>query len=1026
MRLRQRFIWLSTVGYLVLALGWIFLSDRLLGSFVDLESVIWLSTVKGVFFVVTTAGVFFLLMRAVPDSRGSAESGGSARWVAVQSTAVLSRRRPHGLVWVFALCISVLMLAVRQGMAQGAPDRPMLMLFMFPIILSALIGGLGPGLLSTAVMAVGADWLAIKPLGSLRIDSSHDLIQWAFLCINGVVVSFLSELVRRTLDRARTSAHLLDVVAQGTSDAVFVKDLAGRYILVNQAAAGFVGKPPADILGKDDSALFSPESAEVLRHKDAEVLARGVIGTHTERLEARDGRRMVFWVTKGPVRDGDGEVVGLFGISRDVTEREDMLAQLQEREQRLARVLEGSNQGYWDWNMVSGHIELSPRFETMLGYAPGALQLTTHTWSQVIHPDDVPDVTEAIRRHSSGEVPELDVEMRVRTATGDWCWVHSRGRIVARDAEGVPQMMSGTHTDITEQKRYRLASSESATVLDSLYEGVMVVGLDRKVLRVNPAFQRITGYEAAEVVGQSPRMLSSGRHGTAFYQALWDSLDQRGHWHGEIWNRRKNGEIYPELLSISAIRDERGRVQHFVGVFSDISRLKAHEVELYNIAHFDALTGMPNRLLLGDRLAQALARAQRQANLLAVCYLDLDGFKGINDVHGHAVGDRLLVQVAERLKQALRADDTLARLGGDEFVLLMSDLSTQAEGLAAAEQVLKTIAEPVALEGLVLNVSASLGLTLYPQDASDADTLLRHADQAMYLAKDAGKNRCVLFDPVHDREVQAHRERLARLRQAHQNNELVLYFQPKVDLNNGDVIGMEALIRWQHPERGLLSPGEFMPLLEGTELEFLVGDWVIRTALAQMAQWHGAGLPLAVSVNIGAAHLLHPDFVDNLHWMLQSQLDAPAVALELEILETVGLADVDRAVEVLTRCRALGVACSLDDFGTGYSSLAYFRRLPVHMVKIDQSFVRDMLFDENDFGIVDSVVRLSKAFNRQVIAEGVETMDHGARLMALGCHLAQGYGIARPMPGARVAEWMAQWHHNQPWRSLPHPHPEPQ
>jgi diguanylate cyclase (GGDEF)-like protein/PAS domain S-box-containing protein len=1025
MRLRQRFIWLSTAGYLVMALGWIFLSDRLLESFVDLEAALWLSTAKGVFFVVASAGVFFLLMRAMPDARGAEGVGESAAWVDVASTIVRSPRRSTVLVWLFALCISVVMLAVRQGMAQGSPDRPMLMLFMFPVILSALIGGLGPGLLSTVVVALGADWLAIKPVGSLRIDSSHDLMQWSFLCLNGGVVSFLSELVRRSLDKARASVHLLDVMAQGTSDAVFVKDLAGRYILVNQAAAGFVGKPQADMLGKDDQALFSPESAEELRRKDAAVLARGDVSTHTERLEARDGRRMVFWVTKGPVRGSDGEVVGLFGISRDVTEREDMLAQLREREQRLARVLEGSNQGYWDWNMVSGHIELSPRFETMLGYEAGSLQLSTHTWPQVIHPDDVPDVTEAIQRHRRGEAAELDVEMRVRTAAGGWCWIHSRGRIVQRDAAGEPLMMSGTHTDITEQKRYRLASSESATVLDSLYEGVMVVGLDRKVLRVNPAFQRITGYEAAEVVGQSPRMLSSGRHGAAFYQAVWDSLDQRGHWHGEIWNRRKNGEIYPELLSISAIRDERGRVQHHVGVFSDISRLKAHETELYNIAHFDALTGMPNRLLLGDRLTQALARAQRQNNLLAVCYLDLDGFKDINDTHGHTVGDRLLVWVAERLKQALRADDTLARLGGDEFVLLMSDLPNQTEGLAAAERVLKTIAEPVVLDGVVLNVSASLGLTLYPQDASDADTLLRHADQAMYLAKDAGKNRCVLFDPVHDREVQAHRERLARLRKAHQNNEWVLYYQPKVDLNNGDVIGMEALIRWQHPERGVLSPAEFMPLLEGSELEFQVGDWVIRTALAQMAQWHGAGLPLAVSVNIGAAHLLHPDFVDNLRWMLQSQPDAPAVALELEILETVGLADVDRAVEVLTRCRALGVACSLDDFGTGYSSLAYFRRLPVHMVKIDQSFVRDMLFDDNDFGIVDSVVRLSKAFNRQVIAEGVETMDHGARLMAIGCHLAQGYGIARPMPSARVAEWMAQWQQHQPWRSLPHPHPQP-
>lgn len=1019
MDLRRRFIWLSTAAYLVMALGWIFLSDQLLNAFVDVGSIIWLSTAKGVFFVVASAGVFFMLMRAVPSPDASNPTPVSGNLLGAFSSAVHSGRRPHRMVWLFALCISLLMLAVRQGIAHSGADRPMLVLFMFPVILSALLGGMGPGLLSTVVVALGANWLALKPYGSLRIESSQDLIQWAFLCVNGVVVSVLSELVRRSLAQARSSAHLLDVVAQGTSDAVFVKDLSGRYILANQAAAGFVGVPQNEVIGKDDRALFSPESAEDLRRQDAEVLARGTIDTHVERLTAQDGRRRVFLVTKGPVRNGDGVAVGLFGVSRDVTEREDMLARLQEREQRLARVLEGSNQGYWDWDLVSGQIELSPRFETMLGYTPGSLQLTTHNWAEVIHPDDVPDVTEAVRLHLDGLVPELDVEMRVRTAVGDWCWIHSRGRIVERDAGGVPRMMSGTHTDITEHMRFRLASSESATVLDSLYEGVMVVGLDRKVLRVNPAFQRITGYEVAEVVGQSPRMLSSGRHGAAFYQGLWASLDQNGFWYGEIWNRRKNGEIYPELLSISAIRDERGRVQHFVGVFSDISRLKAHETELYNIAHFDVLTGMPNRRLLGDRLGQALAHATRQQNLLAVCYLDLDGFKVINDLHGHALGDQLLVQVAERLKKVLRGDDTLARLGGDEFVLLMSDLGTEAESLAVADRVLKVIAEPILLDGLALNISASLGLTLYPQDASDADTLLRHADQAMYQAKEAGKNQCVLFDPVHDREVQAHRERLARLRLAHQHNEFELYFQPKVDLNNGAVIGLEALIRWRHPERGVVAPGEFMPLMEGSDLEFLVGDWVIRTALAQMARWYCDGLRFAVSVNIGAAHLLHPDFVDNLRWMLESQPDVPPSALELEILETAGLADMDRAVEVLTRCRALGVAFSLDDFGTGYSSLAYFRRLPVHMVKIDQSFVRDMLSDENDFDIVDSVVRLARAFNRQVIAEGVETMDHDARLMAIGCHLAQGYGIARPMPAAQVSDWLREWTSRQAWVSLP-------
>ena len=498
---------------------------------------------------------------------------------------------------------------------------------------------------------------------------------------------------------------------------------------------------------------------------------------------------------------------------------------------------------------------------------------------------------------------------------------------------------------------------------------------------------------------------------------MWKSLSQHDQWSGEVWNRRKNGEVYAEILSISAVRDNAGKLLHYLAVFSDITRLKAHESELAHIANYDVLTGVPNRRLLSDRLKVALARSRRDRSTLAVCMLDLDGFKEVNDRLGHASGDLMLIEIARRLQSVLREDDTLARLGGDEFVLLFSDMRQQEESHRALTRVLQAIAQPVQLGDNDAQVSASIGVTMYPLDDSDADTLLRHADQAMYVAKQAGKNRYHLFDSEQDRLIKDHQEQLDRLGQALANDELVLYYQPKVNLANGKVIGAEALIRWQHPELGLLPPSAFLPLLSGHALEFAVGRWVITSVLQQIAQWQDEGVHGVFSANISADHLLAPGFVDQLRAALLAHPQVQPQHLELEILETAAIGDMDSAAKILQQCHALGVHFALDDFGTGYSSLSYFRSLSVDMVKIDQSFVRDMLDDPNDLGIVDSVIRLALAFNRPVIAEGVETLEHGDVLLQLGCQLAQGYGVSRPMPAAQFAQWSLQWSQAEAWKN---------
>ena len=559
----------------------------------------------------------------------------------------------------------------------------------------------------------------------------------------------------------------------------------------------------------------------------------------------------------------------------------------------------------------------------------------------------------------------------------------------------------------------------AATVFTHAREGIMITNADGTIIDVNDAFTRITSYGRDEVLGGNPRILNSGRQSREYYTAMWRELIGSGHWYGEVWNRRKNGEVYAVMQTVSAVRDARGNIRQYVALFSDITPLKEHERQLEHIAHYDALTTLPNRVLLADRMHQSMTQAQRRGKRLAVAYLDLDGFKAVNDRHGHEAGDQLLMAVAARMKQALREGDTLARLGGDEFVAVLLDLADIEASVPMLSRLLAAAAETVTIGDLVLQVSASLGVTFYPQaEDIDADQLLRQADQAMYQAKLAGKNRYHVFDAEQDRSVRGHHESLESIRRALASHEFVLHYQPKVNMRSGQVIGAEALIRWQHPERGQLPPAVFLPAIEDHPLAVEVGEWVIDTALTQVEAWHAAGLNIPVSVNVGARQLQHANFVPRLREMLAAHPQVKPSSLELEVLETSALEDLVRVSQVIEACREIGVVFALDDFGTGYSSLTYLKRLPVAQLKIDQSFVRNMLDDPDDLAILEGVLGLATAFRRQVIAEGVETVEHGEMLLQLGCELAQGYGIARPMPGRDIPGWSAAWRPDPAWIKL--------
>jgi diguanylate cyclase (GGDEF)-like protein/PAS domain S-box-containing protein len=569
--------------------------------------------------------------------------------------------------------------------------------------------------------------------------------------------------------------------------------------------------------------------------------------------------------------------------------------------------------------------------------------------------------------------------------------------------------------DITERRQNEARLKLAASVFSHAREGIMITAADGTMIDVNQTFTEITGYDRDDMIGQRPDLLKSDQHPPVFYQELWQSLLNKGHWYGEIWNKRKNGERYASIVTISSVQGDGGNTQHYVALFTDITQLKQHQQRLEHIAHYDALTGLPNRVLLSERLQQAMLCSRRREESLAIVYLDLDGFKSINDHYGHSVGDQVLVMIASRMQNALREVDTLARIGGDEFVAVLGDLMHAADCDIILKRLLEAAAAPIQIQGATLQLSASLGVTIYPDNQADAEQLLRHADQAMYQAKQNGKNCFKYFDAHQANALQAQHAQLEDLRHALDHHEFVLFYQPKVNMKTGQVVGVEALIRWQHPQRGLLQPADFLPLIEGHHLSCALDEWVQETALAQMAFWHTQGLSLSVSVNIGARFLQQADFMDGLKQRLQRYPQLPAGSLLLEVLETSALNDIDHTARLMHACRDIGVRFALDDFGTGYSSLTYLKRLPADQLKIDRSFVRDMLTTPDDLSIVDGVIGLAKAFRREVIAEGVESVEHGEFLLPLGCELAQGYGIARPMPAADIPVWVATWRPDPRW-----------
>ncbi|GAB2683559.1 bifunctional diguanylate cyclase/phosphodiesterase [Aliiglaciecola aliphaticivorans] len=836
-----------------------------------------------------------------------------------------------------------------------------------------------------------------------------------------------------------------------TGDPLFVKDQECRLLLVNDAFCKLFGLTRKEVLGKTlEERVTAKERAHFLTI-DKEVLKTGKEILCEETLTVEGNEEKTILTKKNRFTDSHGKHF-LVGIIHDISQRKQ--AEMRVKSGRhvlelisrgkplndilnaIVRVVEQENPKMLcsillldesQKRLVIGTASSLPQFYNdalngiEIGIGVGSCGTAAFTNKRVIvddiesHPYWAP-YKELAKAADVGACWSEPIRSTNGNVLGTFAIYHQKShRPTSADLLLIEQTANLASIAI-EKKQAEEKLERAASVFTHAQEGIMITDSNVKIIEINDTFTQITGYSLQDVQGQDPSIFRSDRHPADFYKEVWNTVKTHGHWRGEIWSQRKNGEIYPELVTISAVKNAAGEILHYVSLSTDITPMKTYQGQLERIAHYDALTNLPNRVLLADRLKQATMQCERRNQSLAVAFMDLDGFKSVNDTYGHNVGDELLIAVSQRMKDALREGDTLARIGGDEFIAVMVDLHQFEDTELVLKRLLKAASDPVKVGDALMQVSASIGVTLYPHDNVDADQLIRHADQAMYMAKQAGKNRYHQFDIAHDMAINTQRESIENIQLALDNSEFLLHYQPKINMRTGKVIGAEALIRWQRSDNTLIPPLEFLPLIEGHSISLKVGEWVIENALSQLHQWRKIGLDVPISVNISAYQLQQSNFTSRLATLLSAHPKVNPNRLELEILETSALHDTGLVSTTMIQCQELGVRFAIDDFGTGYSSLTYLKRLPAYLIKIDQSFVRDMLEDNDDLAIVQGVVSLANAFQRKVIAEGVETIAHGKALLDLGCELAQGYGIAKPMLASKIPNWITSWEKEKVWR----------
>ncbi|MDD2759512.1 MAG: EAL domain-containing protein, partial [Methylomonas sp.] len=787
---------------------------------------------------------------------------------------------------------------------------------------------------------------------------------------------------------------LLRTLIDSIPDLIFLKDSDSVYLGCNRASEAFFGKSEQEVIGKTDFDLLNTRIATSFRQRDRDVMASGGSLVNEEWVVYPDGNRECLEFVKTPYVNEQGELLGIIGIGRNITGRKLADRELRENEEKLRALFEMSPLGIARNTLDGRFIEANDALLSMVGYSLEELQALSY-WD--LTPEDYAfqEARQLQALESNGQYGPYEKE-----------YLHSDGHRIPVRLNGV--LIAGGDggryiwsivEDIGERKRAEEEMQLASLVYMNSGEAMVVTDADGLIITINPAFTELTGYTAEEVIGQNPRILNSGLHDRAFYQVMWEKLNTMGFWQGEIWNKRKNGEIYAEWLTINSIYKDDGVCNRRVALFSDITDKKRAEELIWTQANFDPLTGLPNRRMFNDRLNQEIKKAHRGGQRLALMFIDLDRFKEINDIMGHDMGDQLLQEAAKRLMSCVRETDTVARLGGDEFTIIVTALEDVASVERIADEILLKLSGPFKLEDETLYVSASIGITFYPDDAKDIEELRKNADQAMYAAKHHGRNRFNYYTPAM-RDLAQKRIRLANdLRIALDENQFRVFYQPIVDLNNGLIHKAEALIRWLHPQRGLIDPGEFIQIAEETGRIVEIGDWVFREAALQVKHWrqHYRG-DFQVSVNKSPVQFQNDESFYR-GWLEQlRELGLPGDSVVIEITESLLLNNKQIVNDKLLLFRDAGIQVAIDDFGTGYSSLAYLKLYDIDYLKIDQSFVRNLQPDSSDLVVCEAIIAMAHKLGIKVIAEGVETKEQRDLLKAAGCDFGQGFLFAKPSP----------------------------
>ncbi|SHH03610.1 EAL domain-containing protein [Massilia sp. CF038] len=809
-----------------------------------------------------------------------------------------------------------------------------------------------------------------------------------------VAIKHLFEDIGRREERFRT------IVTQ-VPGAVFRVRPNGPIDFVSDAIEDISGYPAALLTGSP-AARWSDIIYPQDRRMQARTVQAAMQGGKPYDIEYRiiDALGTERWVAENgqPQRDEATGAAWIDGIISDISERKHNEMRIQGLLAEQSAILDNVMFGVM-FVRARRVVSVNRRCEELFGYPAGGLAGAS---TAVLFPSQAEfEAAGQIQYPALALDKDFSEERQYQRADGSLFWCLVSGR--ALDPLHPNQGSIWVYADVTERRRAEETLRLSATVLEHIADGVMVIGPARQIVAINPAFTQITGFTEADALGQDATLARAARPDSAFDAALWHTLAESGFWRGEIWNRRKNGELYLEWLTVSAVRDDQGATTHYVGVFSDITKARESQAQLDHMAHHDPLTALPNRLLFHDRLHHALQRAAREHQKLAVLFIDLDRFKNVNDTLGHHIGDELLKQVAGALAAKLRDGDTLARLGGDEFIVLLEDVDGESGAAHVAEKLVSMFEQPFLVADYELFVTGSVGISLYPDDASDLNMLIRNADVAMYQAKARGRNGYQLYAPSMTGEGVERLRLEAMLRRSIEKNEIFLNYQPQVEIDSGRLTGVEALVRWDNPELGLVPPVRFIPLAEDSGFIHQLGKWVLYEACRQMVRWEQAGLRVPkMAVNLSLKQFERGSIAGMVADVLHETGLAPA-RLQLEVTESV-IMNTDDALGFINDLHAIGVGLAIDDFGTGYSSLAYLKQLPVQTLKIDRSFIKDISTDVNDEAIAIAIIQLGKSLNLSVIAEGVETQDQAAFLLRHGCNHAQGYLYSRPVSAQAVQD----------------------